>query len=646
MKSPNLLVILLTTVFFTPLYADTMKIHYCAITGDVACMKQAINEGSSVNERSDNYNLTPIDITLMKGFYGATDFLLKRGARAKKRGGQTTPETVAFAAAAGHMSAFKKFYKVKPNKLYMYAAGFMEIHVIKSRRTGKPIFATKVHIDRYHRGVIANVQYPQYTLLHIAAMNGHLEIMKYLVADGAKIDVPMNLGRYSEQAIHAAARGGNAEAVSYLMTLGAKLDTRDSDDATPLHHAAQYSTAEMVDALLGMGAKPELENKKAQTAAALAMVVKKFDTIEVFKKRGHKFSAFELVQTGDHKNLFSSYPSLNMAARDSRGETLLHAAVRFQQRDTAKHLVEKGADINARNQEGQTALFIAARFGYVDEIELLLSKGADPNIGDRQNSTVIMTYLRPMRGKKKEKIDLAVAKKMIAKGADVNLTDKHGWGPLHFVTASAESVKFLIYNGANVNQANSSGETPIYLAVRFAELESITALIENGANLNVQGRFGQTLLGHSIEMYNRGRAIKESRLIIVKLLLSKGVDVNYKSDEGLGGFFEALPSDRSPIDHELITLLVRYGANINQFDNRGFTPLHRMIDREDRASVRLMVRLGADPVLKSKNGFAAREFAKKMWKSNRRRGAKKIYRYFRSDDFKEDQKETAKNMPG
>ena len=64
-----------------------------------------------------------------------------------------------------------------------------------------------------------------------------------------------------------------------------------------------------------------------------------------------------------------------LAARDSRGDTPLHAAARNGKAAAAKLLVESGADRTAKNQSGQTAGQVAAAQGFA-EISDVLGDGA------------------------------------------------------------------------------------------------------------------------------------------------------------------------------------------------------------------------------------------------------------------------------
>ena len=55
---------------------------------------------------------------------------------------------------------------------------------------------------------------------------------------------------------------------------------------------------------------------------------------------------------------------------------------------------------------------------------------------------------------------------------------------IFYALENYENTKFLIENGANVNQANAFGKTPLFYAIEFGNKDIIKLLIENGANVN------------------------------------------------------------------------------------------------------------------------------------------------------------------
>jgi ankyrin repeat protein len=68
------------------------------------------------------------------------------------------------------------------------------------------------------------------------------------------------------------------------------------------------------------------------------------------------------------------------AARNSMRVTALHAAAAARDADTARALLDRGAEVDARQQAGYTALHAAAEHGDVPLVDLLLARGADASL--------------------------------------------------------------------------------------------------------------------------------------------------------------------------------------------------------------------------------------------------------------------------
>ena len=67
------------------------------------------------------------------------------------------------------------------------------------------------------------------------------------------------------------------------------------------------------------------------------------------------------------------------AIADEEGFKLLHLAAIKGDIETARCLIEKGAEIDAKTTQGKTPLYIAARMKNYNVLELLIQKGANVN---------------------------------------------------------------------------------------------------------------------------------------------------------------------------------------------------------------------------------------------------------------------------
>ena len=94
-----------------------------------------------------------------------------------------------------------------------------------------------------------------------------------------------------------------------------------------------------------------------------------------------------------------------------------------------------------------------------DLAEVLLASGADPNAQDKADQLTAFHWA-------------AVARFLIAKGADINFRGGSDGTPLHEAVwrRRLEMIGFLVANGADLLAANRDGDTPIDLARGSAEV--------------------------------------------------------------------------------------------------------------------------------------------------------------------------------
>lgn len=116
---------------------------------------------------------------------------------------------------------------------------------------------------------------------------------------------------------------------------------------------------------------------------------------------------------------------------------------------------------NATAPDGFSPLGLAAFFGQTEAAEVLLAHGADPNKPSANEMNVT-----PLHSAVADGGNTAIAKMLIAAGADVNVTQRHGWTPLHGAAASGavEIVRLLLARGADPHATHDGGATALDLA--------------------------------------------------------------------------------------------------------------------------------------------------------------------------------------
>jgi hypothetical protein len=87
---------------------------------------------------------------------------------------------------------------------------------------------------------------------------------------------------------------------------------------------------------------------------------------------------------------------------------------------------------------------------------------------------------------------IALFRKLIAQGADVNRMDR-GQSPLHACAQTcAACITVLAESGAKVDQQDDLGRTPLHLAWDAKNLATAEALLRAGANPNIDDRDGRS----------------------------------------------------------------------------------------------------------------------------------------------------------
>ncbi|MGC1181946.1 ankyrin repeat domain-containing protein [Legionella sp.] len=214
----------------------------------------------------------------------------------------------------------------------------------------------------------AKINGPGGSWLYIAAMNGHLEVVKILLKQGADVHAVTKKGFTP---LYSAAHQGHLKVVKTLLEQGANVNAMSNEDVTPLCIAARNGHLEVVKILLEQGADVNVVTKKG------------FTPLHFAAENGHLKVVKELLEQGADVN-----------AVTKKGFTPLHFAAENDHLEVVKELLEQGADVNAASNEDVTPLFIAAQNGYLEVVEILLEKGADVfraikgNIGELHQTAI------------------------------------------------------------------------------------------------------------------------------------------------------------------------------------------------------------------------------------------------------------------
>ncbi len=135
-----------------------------------------------------------------------------------------------------------------------------------------------------HGALVNRCRTDGWTALHLAGFYGHVDAMRYLLAQGAHTEVRSD-NPTSNMPLHAAIAGAaNADAVALLLDAGADANSVAGHGVTPLHLAGARGTRDIADQLLAHDANVAARMHDGSLASDFA------------ESRGHPDVAAYLVQ--------------------------------------------------------------------------------------------------------------------------------------------------------------------------------------------------------------------------------------------------------------------------------------------------------------------------------------------------------------
>jgi ankyrin repeat protein len=241
---------------------------------------------------------------------------------------------------------------------------------------------------------------------------------------------------------------------------------------------------------------------------------------------------------------------------------------------------------------GLTALIFAAREGDIETAKALLDGGADINQTTNYNWTPLLTAINNRH--------YLLAKMLLERGADPNKANNGGWTPLYIATDnrnieggdypvakgdldSLEMITLLLDKKANPNAAIrentltrtiftmqwffEDGATPFIRAAQSSDTALMKLLLQYGADPKATTAYGDTALTACagigwVEGVTYERSPKENAEAI-KMLLDLGLDPNHPNRDGRTPLMGAALKGHA----DVIQMLVDKGAKIDQRDN-------------------------------------------------------------------------------
>ncbi|KAI1252570.1 hypothetical protein MGN70_007156 [Eutypa lata] len=321
------------------------------------------------------------------------------------------------------------------------------------------------------RGATSKAPAPMnYASFQAAATRGHIDVVqKYLDHDASHIK-----DRQPYIALWAASEWGCWHSISTLIDSGAEvneLQGQPPDDYriwTPLAIACREGYPKTVEALLVGGADA---NAIGPYGVDTALWFPACDNLNVDCVRVMlKYNA------DPNHHLFN--PLLLIEMENSRYQSARLLPICDALRDGVRPI-----NLNTTNENGQTALMIASQSVNLDLVEWLLKSGADTDVLDYIDASALYYVIRDGC------VDVVAA--LLKKGARIGVAHVSGEEHILFHAMShPEIVLLLLDYGADPNLANSTGNMAINMASSSGNVEVARMLIRKGADINHNDAYG------------------------------------------------------------------------------------------------------------------------------------------------------------
>ncbi len=435
------------------------------------------------------------------------------------------------------------------------------------------------------------------TPFHLAAAAGNLDALGALLA----LD-PQGLANRDEQGytpLHYAAE--NSPDVAFIRAvagLGADVGAFSDYGVSVIDLAAGYSTPQVITALIELGADPaplfEPSSHALETPimfaarynpdpAVLALLADHGANLRDTDMRLNSLLHIAVMSENRPRVIRALVAmGLDVDTRQFDGLTPLHMALGDNaQLALVRALLDAGADPDRRDNLGVTPLALGAANG-VDPaiIDLLVAYGGDVNVMDEWGQT-------PLHGAASHKGNLPVVAALVAQGGDINARDYDLFTPLHFAAATGDAglVEGMIALGADPGAFNRGKRYPASFATVNGVLQGTRALEMLQAAATSDPQEPAVCAGWVTREFWRAATVQTLRACL------PFVDL-----EARGPFSQTplMMAMMARADDAVMRALIGAGANVNETDIAGSTPLHFAASGNDLALARLLIARGAD----------------------------------------------------
>ncbi|KAF7943351.1 hypothetical protein EAE96_011278 [Botrytis aclada] len=358
----------------------------------------------------------------------------------------------------------------------------------------------------------------------------------------------------------------DSEAGSLDVLITTKI-TYDEDekniDLTAIQWAAAFSEPPIINLLLNRGSRIDEEIPDiGGTALHLASQYNSEINIALLLSQGLNGISllFYVWRSGDSKFLYERGSQSYIDEANSQCATPLHIASEHGHENVVKWLLDYGVSINQQGPGGNTSLCLATTNGHVETVRELLGRKAEIH---KKNDQAYSPILLACANACKEVFTILIG----AGALTSDVMEEHDTCFHHVVRCDWELseeivsiMTILVFQGADINQLNAMGISPLVQVCLEHKLEHVELLLRCGANPNQMSLQNLNPLMAACTNTDNG---------MIKLLLQHNADSTIRSNFGITALELAVKSGQP----DTVKLLIQSGADVTFPSYGGTIPL-------------------------------------------------------------------------